>query len=400
MLLRRRCVFMDMTPNSIAARPILLCLSHLPWDLVLQRPHHLLRRAAQTWRVVYFEEPRFEPSSPDLPRLERREGHEGVEVAIPVLPLWDGVPGSVERMQRPLLDALLADIGQPDMVWYYTPLAQAFAGHLSPRLTVYDCMDELSAFKDASPQMLLEERRLLRCADLVFTGGCSLHETKRGLHSDIHCFPSSIDVSHFAVARACSLAEPPELADLPRPRIGWFGVVDERMDLQLLDECAARRPDWSFVMVGPVVKLHPSELPRSPNIHWLGRRSYAELPAHLAHWDAGFMPFAINEATRFISPTKTPEYLAAGVPVVSTAITDVVRPWGQEGLVDIAGDAEEAVAALDRVMLRSRASWLERVDQHLDRISWDKTWAGMAALISGGRHAGKALQSGATERRL
>ena len=391
---------MDTIPNSIAAQPVLLCLSHLRWDLVLQRPQHLLRRAAQTWRVVFFEEPRFEPPSPDLPRLERRQKREGVEVVVPVLPFWDGVPGSVERLQRPLLDALLADIGQPDLVWYYTPLAHSFTRHLSPRLTVYDCMDELSAFKGASPQMLLEERRLLRRADLVFTGGRSLHEAKRGLHSDIHCFPSSIDASHFAMARACSLVKPPELADLPRPRIGWFGVVDERMDLELLDKCAARRPDWSFVMVGPVVKLDPSELPRSPNIHWLGQRSYADLPAHLAHWDAGFMPFAINEATRFISPTKTPEYLAAGVPVVSTAITDVVRPWGQEGLVDIARDAEEAVAALGRVMVRSRTSWLERVDQHLDRISWDKTWAGMAALISGSGHAGKALPSGATERRL
>ncbi|MGI4942193.1 MAG: glycosyltransferase [Janthinobacterium lividum] len=317
-----------------------------------------------------------------------------------MLPFWDGVPGSVERMQRLLLDALLADIGQPDLVWYYTPLAQSFAGHLSPRLIVYDCMDELSAFKGASPQMSLEERRLLRRADLVFTGGRSLHEAKRGLHPNIHCFPSSIDASHFALARTCSLTEPPELANLPRPRIGWFGVVDERMDLDLLNDCAARRPDWSFVMLGPVVKLNPSELPRSPNLHWLGRRSYAELPAYLAHWDAGFMPFAINEATRFISPTKTPEYLAAGVPVVSTAIADVVQPWGQEGLVGIARDAEEAVAALDRVMVRSRASWLERVDQHLGRISWDKTWASMAALISGSRHAGEPVRSGAMERRL
>ncbi|MFT8246200.1 glycosyltransferase [Roseomonas sp. BN140053] len=384
-------------PDPAAGQPLLLCLSHLRWDLVLQRPQHLLMRAARHWRVLYLEEARFEAPAPGLPRLDREEVFPGIEVAVPVLPYWDGVPGSVERQQRPLLDALFAEIGQPDIAWYYTPLALSFAGHLQPRLTVYDCMDELSAFKDASPQLLLGERRLLRRADLVFTGGRSLFEAKQGLHPDIHCFPSSIDAAHFAAARrpgspgaaqprgAAPLPEPPELAALPHPRIGWFGVVDERMDLALLDACAALRPDWSFVMVGPVVKLAEEELPRRPNIHWLGGRRYAELPAQLAHWDAGFMPFALNEATRFISPTKTPEYLAAGVPVVSTAITDVARPWGEEGLVEIIRDPGAAVAALEHVMARPRAPWLARVDAHLARISWDRTWAAMMTLIEGSK---------------
>ncbi|MCR0985179.1 glycosyltransferase [Roseomonas populi] len=367
--------------DAAPARPLLLCMSHLPWDLVLQRPQHLLSRAAREWRVIYFEEPRFEPPGPDLPRLERREVAEGIEVVTPLLPYWDGVPGSVERMQRPFLDALIAEAGQPDVLWYYTPLAQAVAGHLSPRLTVYDCMDELSAFRGASPQMLIEERRLMRRADLVFTGGQSLYEAKRAIRPDVHCFPSSIDRHHFARARAGDIPEPPELRALPHPRIGWFGVVDERLDLDLLAACAERRPEWSFVMIGPVVKIDPADLPRRANIHWLGRRSYADLPAHLAHWDAGLMPFAINEATRFISPTKTPEYLAAGVPVVSTPITDVVRPWGEAGLVEIASTAEAAVTALEQAMARPREAWLDRVDQHLSLISWDKTWTSMAALI-------------------
>lgn len=334
-----------MFPQTGADRPLLLCVSHLRWDLVLQRPQHLMARAARDWDVVVLEDPRFEPPAPDLPRLERRVVEGGVELASPILPYWDGVPGSVERMQRALLDALLAEKGQPDLVWYYTPLAQSFAGHLTPRLVVYDCMDELSAFKDASPGLLLEERRLLRRADLVFTGGASLYEAKRGLHPHVHCFPSSVETAHFGQARDRALAEPPELAASPHPRIGWFGVVDERMDLDLLAACAERRPDWSFVMIGPVVKIESAALPQRPNIHWLGGRRYAELPMHLAHWDAGFMPFALNEATRFISPTKTPEYLAAGLPVVSTAIADVVRPWGEEKLVGIAANADEAVAA-------------------------------------------------------
>jgi UDP-galactopyranose mutase len=374
--------------------PLLLCLSHLRWDLVLQRPQHLLTRAAQDWHVLYFEEPRFEPPAADLPRLERRDVAPGVEVVVPVLPYWDGVPGSVERMQRPLLDTLLTETGQPDVIWYYTPLAQAIAGHLTPRVTVYDCMDELSAFKGASPQLLLEERRLLRRADLVFTGGRCLYEAKRGLHPEIHCFPSSIDAKHFAVARSPGLAEPSDLANIPHPRVGWFGVVDERMDLELLAACADLRPDWSFVMIGPVVKVDPADLPRRPNIHWLGGRSYADLPAYLAHWDAGFMVFALNEATRFISPTKTPEYLAAGVPVVSTAITDVVRPWGEEGLVEISRSAEDAVDALERVMARPKAPWLARVDQMLATTSWDRTWTDMQTLIQDGER-----QPGTTELR-
>ena len=381
--------------SKSASRPLLLCLSHLRWDLVLQRPQHLLTRAARDWHVLYLEEARFEPPGADTPRLERRAVAPGIEVVVPVLPYWDGVPGSVERLQRPLLDTLLAGEGQPDVVWYYTPLAHAVAGHLTPRVTVYDCMDELSAFKDASPQLLLEERRLLRRADLVFTGGPSLYGAKRVVCPGAHCFPSSIDAAHFAGARGVGFTEPPGMAALPHPRIGWFGVVDERMDLALLDACATLRPDWSFVMIGPVVKVDPASLPRRANIHWLGGRSYADLPAYLAHWDAGFMNFALNEATRYISPTKTPEYLAAGVPVVSTAIADVVNPWGEMGLVEIADTTGEAVAALERVMARSRGSWLARVDAHLAQISWDKTWDGMHGLLRGtGHHLTEAAATG------
>lgn len=372
-----------------ARRPLLLCLSHLRWDFVFQRPQHLLTRAARDHEVIFLEEPLFRPGI--VPRLERHATPEGVTVVVPLLP--EGLHGpAVAAAQRGLLDALLApEAGRPTTAWFYTPMALEFAGHLQPDLVVYDCMDELSAFAGAPPRMLELERALLARADLVFTGGRSLHEAKHGRHPRVHCFPSSIDAAHFAVARAPQ-PEPAGLAPLPHPRIGFFGVVDERMDLGLVAALAAARPGWSFAMIGPVAKIDPASLPVRPNLHWLGGRRYAELPRHLAALDAGFMPFALNESTRFISPTKTPEFLAAGLPVVSTPVTDVVRDWGPReaggaGLVEIAGDPVAFAAALHRVLRAARGPWLRQVDRHLARLSWDRTWAEMRALMASQRAA-------------
>ncbi len=366
------------TPSTL-----LLCLSHLRWNFVFQRPQHLLTRAARTHEVVFFEEPVFHPGAE--PHLDTQRTPEGVTVVVPVLP--EGMePPAVIAAQRRLLDGLLSGAaGRPMVTWYYTPMALEFSEHLRPDLTVYDCMDELSAFRGAPPRMLELERALLARADLVFTGGRSLYEAKRGRHPRVSLFPSSIDTAHFAAARA----DGPDLDDqdaIPRPRIGFFGVIDERMDIELVGALAAARPDWSFVMIGPVVKIDPADLPRLPNIHWLGGRSYKELPGYLAGWDAGFMPFALNESTRFISPTKTPEFLAGGLPVVSTPIIDVVRDWGpksagESGLVEIAADPVEFAAALQMVLDRPRAGWLKQVDRRLAQTSWDQTWAEMHGMI-------------------
>jgi glycosyltransferase involved in cell wall biosynthesis len=374
-------------PNSARSRSprrtLLLCLSHLRWDFVFQRPQHLLTRAARDHEVIFFEEPIYRPGV--TPRLELQETPEGVTVAVPLLP--EGLSGAAAlAAQRTLLDALLApEAGRPMIAWFYTPMALEFAGHLRPDVTVYDCMDELSAFRGAPPRMLEVERALLARADLVFTGGRSLYEAKRGRHPRVSCFPSSIDAPHFAAARTPQ-PEPADQAGIRGPRIGFFGVVDERMDTELVGALAAARPDWSFVMIGPVVKIDPEGLPRLPNLHWLGAKRYAELPRYLAGWEAGFMPFARNESTRFISPTKTPEFLAAGLPVVSTPITDVVRDWGPregaEGLVEIAADPAGFVAALQRVLDRPRAAWLKRVDRRLSQLSWDQSWAEMQGLIA------------------
>lgn len=372
------------TRGAIAARketktPLLVCFSHLRWDFVWQRPQHLLSRAAKSFNVLLIEEPIFEAGT--KPHMDVSLRPSGVRVAVPMLP-WGLSDGEVVAAQRKLVDELLkAERFGPRVFWYYTPMALAFTRHLDCDVCVYDNMDELSAFRGASPELLALEKALFAKSDLVFTGGMSLYEAKKDRHHSVHGFPSSIDFDHFAKARALRGPEPADQAPIAHPRLGFFGVIDERMDVDLVGEVADLRPDWHFVMIGPVVKIDPATLPQRPNIHWIGGKSYSDLPGYLAKWDVGFMPFAINEATRFISPTKTPEFLAAGVPVVSTPITDVVRPYGEKGLVEIARSAPEIVEAAERLLARPKEEWLARVDRHLAAGSWNKTWAAMEALI-------------------
>ncbi|WP_439597211.1 glycosyltransferase family 1 protein [Falsiroseomonas sp.] len=360
------------------ARPVLLCLSHLRWDFVFQRPQHLMTRAARDHEVIFFEEPHFD--AVPAARLDLTPQPGGVLRAVPVLP--HGCDGAASlAAQRHLMEGLLKErAGRPLIAWFYTPMALGFADQLKPDVTVYDCMDELSAFRGAPPAMLEMERRLLERADLVFTGGRSLYEAKQDRHPEVHCFPSSIDTAHFGQART-GLPEPESMAGIARPRMGFFGVIDERMDLELVAAFAALRRDWQLVMLGPVVKIDPASLPQGPNLHWLGGRSYADLPAYLAHWDLGFMPFALNESTRFISPTKTPEFLAAGLPVLSTPVVDVVRDYGEAGLVEIVTSAAELAEQADRLLRQKRAPFLARVDAQLAQNSWDLTWSRMQALI-------------------
>ena len=369
-------------PNLAARRPLLVCLSHLRWDFVWQRPQHLLTRAAVDYDVIVFEEPVHRPA--ERPALDVTPRAGGIRIAVPVLPEGTHGPAEVEA-QRRLLDAFLAEDGRrPAVLWYYTPMAMAFSAHLEAGLVAYDNMDELSAFRGASPSMLANEAALLARADIVFTGGFSLYEAKKDRHPAVHPFPSSIDVAHFAAARDARGPEPGDQASIPRPRVGFFGVIDERMDVDLVAALAALRPDWHLVMIGPVVKIDPAALPQGPNIHWLGPRSYGDLPAYLAGWDLGFMPFALNESTRFISPTKTPEFLAAGLPVLSTRIRDVQRSYGANGLVEIADGAAEMARLGDQLLARPREPWLSAVDRHLASGSWDHTWAAMRAAMAGG----------------
>jgi UDP-galactopyranose mutase len=355
----------------------IVCLSHLRWDFVYQRCQHLMSRAARSGRVLYVEEPVI---GPDEPEIRIREVAEGVTVAVPHLP-----PGATGGLGEAACGRLLAElVGRLGLtqyaLWMYTPMALPIAAGLRPSVVVYDCMDELTGFAQSPPDLADREAMLLRRADLVFTGGRSLYEAKRGAHEQVYLFPSSVDHEHFARARE-SQPEPEEYAGLPHPRLGFAGVVDERLDVELLAGVADLRPDWQFVIVGPVVKIEVSVLPRRPNIHYLGALPYADLPSHMSAWDIGVIPFALNDATRYISPTKTPEYLAAGLPVVSTPIADIVTPYGDEHLVEIAADPEGFVARAEALLAQNDDHRRERADAHLGSTSWDRTWSRMRQLV-------------------
>lgn len=374
--------------------PPLICFSHLRWDFVFQRPQHLMTRLARDRRVFFFEE--FIPCDHHRPYLEHHHFPEQNIIALrPRVPHWWNA-AERDRALADMLDTLIAvQGGGRPVLWFYAPMMYAIARHVDAAAVVYDCMDELSAFRMAPAELPALEAALMERADVVFTGGRSLYEAKRDLHDNIHAFPSSVDVAHFNRARAGTLVQPADQAAIPHPRLGYYGVVDERMDLGLLRAVAVARPDWHLVIVGPVVKIDAADLPRAPNIHYLGPKSYDDLPAYLSGWDVALMPFALNEATTFISPTKTPEYLAAGRPVVSTPIADVVRQYGGLDAVAIAGTARAFVAACTAqlALATRRQTWLPGVDALLARDSWDRTFKRMLGLMNEALQRAPTLQS-------
>ena len=348
---------------------------------MFQRPQHLMSRFARSRRVIYWEEPEDALPGCEAALGVRTCAETGVVVVTPSLPATL-VGEARDAVVRALLDDFLAAEEAALIRWYYTPMMLAFSSHVGAACTVYDCMDELANFRFAPPELLERERELLAAADVVFTGGYSLYEAKMDRHPNIHPFPSSVDWAHFAQARG-ELPAPAAQAAIAGPRLGFYGVIDERMDLELLAALADAHPEWSIVMVGPVVKIDPADLPRRPNLHYPGGCSYEELPAWLAGWDVALMPFAINESTKFISPTKTPEYLAGGRPVVSTPITDVIRHYGDLQAVFIADGAAAFVSACEVALALARGSeeWRSEADVKLANLSWDTTFARMAGLV-------------------
>jgi UDP-galactopyranose mutase len=354
----------------------IVCLSHLRWNFVFQRPQHLLSRAAREGRVLFLEE---SVACDGEAALEVRD-HDGVLVGVPRLPRQIRDTTATTLLKSLVSQALTQWMPHPYVLWYYTPMALPFTTHLRPAAVVFDCMDELSAFAGAPETLRLCEAELFKKADVVFTGGQSLYEAKRSRHPNVYAFPSSVDAAHFAHARTIR-REPADQAGIPHVRIGFFGVIDERMDYDLVRGVAAARPQWQIVLVGPTAKIDPIALPRAANIHYLGAKTYSDLPAYIAGWDVAMLPFARNEATRYISPTKTPEYLAAGKPVVSTSIRDVVRPYGQNGLARIADTVDDFVAAIEAALAEPPSDRLRAADAFLTHLSWDGTWTQMRQLV-------------------
>lgn len=364
-----------MVATRIATRPTLLCFSHVRWDFVWQRPQQFLSRAARLYDVIFFEE----STSGNVvePSFTTRMPMPGVTVVHPLVPRsWP-----VDRVESRLAEhaAGLVKQGIHLVVWFYTPMALPLARDLVPDFAVFDCMDDLASFQGAPEQMREREEDLLRQVQLVITGGRSLFESRRQRHDNVHLVPSGVDTRHFSRARFPG-PDPGDQVDIARPRVGYFGVIDERIDFGLIAALASQRPGWQFVFIGPMVKIDAASYPRAANLHWLGMKPYTQLPDYLRSWTAGFMPFAMTEATRHINPAKTPEFLAAGLPVVSTPIADLRTVY--KGLVQFASDAPSFGRELERLISRpDRRTWLSAVDRRLARRSWDRTWAGIQSLL-------------------
>ena len=337
-----------------------------------------MSRFAKQGRVFLIEEPLFNAEHTNYLQLDTKGN---LTVIIPHLVAGISSEEDVFQQVKLLKDLFVQENIINYYFWYYTPMALAIGNYFYPKMIIYDCMDELSLFKNAPAELKEREKELFDKADLVFTGGHNLYQAKKNSHDNIHPFPSSIDKEHFAQARNITVDQEDQV-DFPHPRFGFYGVIDERFDIELIKEVAERKPDWHFVIIGPVVKIDPESLPQLHNIHYPGGKNYEELPKYLAGWDVATIPFLRNDSTKYISPTKTPEYLAAGIPVISTSIVDVVTPYGINNLVQIADTADEFIKAAEFELNRKdRDNWCQKVDLFLSQNSWDKTWRRMVQLI-------------------
>lgn len=371
--------------------PYLIVFSHLRWSFVYQRPQHLLSRLAADYRILFIEEP---VRCTGAARLDRMPQGPNIDVLVPRTSVdAGGFHDDQLSVLKPLLSEYLRENAIDDyLVWFYTPMALPLITEMRPRAVIYDCMDELSAFKSAPRQLRQREMALLKMADVVFTGGPALYEAKRDRNPNVHCLPSAVDADHFSPASLVTDSADAREADrlqagIGQPRLGYFGVVDERLDLALLARLADARPDVHIVMVGPVAKVDRAELPQRPNIHWLGMQPYRRLPYLVATWDVCLMPFALNESTRYISPTKTLEYMAAEKPIVSTAVHDVVSLYGD--MVVVANDSAEFIDACDEALVETGRKRTQRIGEAfatVSRFSWDRTADSIRLLIDQALH--------------
>ena len=358
----------------------IVVFSHLRWRFVWQRPQQFLSRFAEKHPVLFVEIAEFDGKAGEPPRTELIPSGPGVTVLnLHLDPALEGTSAVTDAIRGAVREGMAAlDIENP-LLWFYNPMDAGWAlGQFDERGIVYDCMDELSQFKGADPSLVKREAELIAAADVVFTGGYELWLKKSKQHPNTHFFGCAVEYDHFAQAQGDGPI-PDDLAAIPGPRVGWFGVVDERVDYDLLREAAALRPDVSFVLVGPAVKVDPKDFPQAPNLYWLGGRDYKELPLYCRGYDVCMMCFALNEATEFINPTKALEYLATGKPVIGTPVRDVVRQY--EDTVKIARSPEEFVALIDDALAGGQAEMVERGITKAKDASWESTVGAMQRII-------------------
>ncbi|MBW3624388.1 MAG: glycosyltransferase family 1 protein [Armatimonadetes bacterium] len=348
--------------------------SHHRWFAthIWQRPHHIISRLAQRHRIFYIEEPWWKAPQ-DHPHLSIYPHQENPVVIRPMAHRQAArLPRISERNQQAIRQLLSVYLDQQNVRkairWHYAPLARYLGGITEEPLTVYDCMDEHAAFKGAPPELLEVERKLLGEADLVFTGGRSIYESKRPCNERCYRFDSGVDLDHFARATS-DIPLPGDVAHLPRPIIGYFGAIDERIDYPAIRAMAEAHPDWSIVLIGPVTKVDPKSLPKGPNLHWLGGRSYGDLPAYLKAFDVATILFADNEATRSLSPTKTPEYLAGRKPVVSGPVPDIVDQYSD--YIWIARSPQEWVARTEEALRDHTPARADAAVRFIQQFGWD-----------------------------
>ncbi len=385
-------------PAPVALPRLLICFSSIRWNFLYQRPQHLLTRfAAEGVQVIYIETKRTKTSEG---LSFEKEMCQGVQIIRPLMPPELTDAEYIARM-RALLDELLGPNGAQDAIfWYYNPAAIRYTDHLTPALTVYDCLGNPESWPGAHPDSARLERSLMDRADVIFTPTAALMKDRRRFNGNIHVFANSIDREHFAQARCATMAEPDDQKAIPHPRLGFYGMINENIDTRLLKQVAAVRPDWHFVFIGPVMKGCENVLPECDNIHHLGTQSYDDLPAYLSGWDLALVPLKEDQHTKRLLPAKVPEYLAAGVRVIAAPLEEIVTSYGRKGLVQVVSGAEVFINVAQSLLDDSgaeKASWLRQVDAELSGNSWDKTYEGMKAQLESAlrqkRPARKGLRS-------
>jgi glycosyltransferase involved in cell wall biosynthesis len=357
--------------------------------------HHIARWLAKGHRVCYIECPGLRApkgSGRDLKKIWSKlarffRGARSVEEGLKVRTLLQ-VPlhrfALVRRLNQALIVATLRwlmwreRIRRP-IAWFMVPHLSSVVGRLGERLSVYYCIDDYSALPDVNEEAVRAmDEELTRKADLVFVASDTLLDQKSALNPNTHVSPHGVDYDHFACAQDDRLPVPADAAGMARPVVGFFGLIERWIDLDLVDFLAERRPTWTFLMIGRVA-VPDEELPRRPNIHFLGKRPYAELPAYGRAFDAAIIPYRLTRQVLHANPIKLREYLAMGKPIVSVSTPEIDK---YADVVRIADSREEFLAGLDELL--ARAPTEAEVRERMGRVapeSWDARLRGVLGIV-------------------